>query len=406
MTDTSPRRVLITGCGAVSPFGVGVPRLWSGLLEGRCALAPIRSFDTAGLAHALAGQVPAFEPAAHLSGADAERLDRIGQYALTAAREALHDARLDLASVDRTRVGAIVATTLGGMELGEQYVRCRRDGRAFDARQLLHVPYAATATRLARALSVRGPVFSPSIACASGTYAVGLALELIRRGQADAFVVGGAEIVCHFVVSGFTSLHATAAEAVRPFDARRDGLAIGEGAAMLVVESDAHARARGAGGDVELLGCGLSGDAVHMTAPARDGAGAVRAMRAALGDAAVAPQAIDFVSAHGTGTGYNDAMEMAAIATVFGSAARHLPVNSIKGAIGHTLGAAWSFEAIMCARVLREGVIPPTVGCEQLDPACPFDLVRGTARSHPVQIAVSTSSAFAGNNAAIVLRRA
>jgi 3-oxoacyl-[acyl-carrier-protein] synthase II len=406
MTDTSTRRVLITGCGAVSPFGVGVPQLWSGLLEGRSALAPIRSFDTAGLAHALAAQVPAFEPTAHLDAADAARLDRIGQYALTAAREALRDAQFDLAAVDRTRVGAIVATTLGGMELGEEYVRCRRDGRVFDARQLLHVPYAATATRLARALGVRGPVLSPSIACASGTYAVGLALELIRRGQADAFVVGGAEVVCHFVVSGFTSLHATTAEAVRPFDARRDGLAIGEGAAMLVVESDAHASARGAVGDVELLGCGLSGDAVHMTAPARDGAGAVRAMRAALADAAVPPHAVDFVSAHGTGTGYNDAMEMAAIAAVFGSAAPRLPVNSIKGAIGHTLGAAGSFEAIMCARVLREGLIPPTAGCEQPDPACPFDLVRGTARHRPVQIAVSTSSAFAGNNAAIVLRHA
>jgi 3-oxoacyl-[acyl-carrier-protein] synthase II len=175
---------------------------------------------------------------------------------------------------------------------------------------------------------------------------------------------------------------------------------------MLVVESEAHARARGAMADIELAGCGLSGDAVHMTAPARDGAGAARAMRAALHDAGVAPSEIDFVSAHGTGTLYNDAMEMAALAAVFGASAPRPSVNSIKGAIGHTLGAAGSFEAIMCARVLRDGVIPATAGCEQLDPACALDIVRERPRRQPVRIALSTSSAFAGNNAAIVLRRA
>ena len=172
------------------------------------------------------------------------------------------------------------------------------------------------------------------------------------------FVVGGAEALCHFVVSGFNCLRATTADAVRPFDARRDGLVLGEGAAMLVVESAAHARARGAARDVEVAGTGLSGDAVHMTAPARDGAGAARAMRAALRDAGVAPAEVDFVSAHGTGTVYNDAMEMAAIAACSATAAPRIPVNSIKGAIGHTLGAAGSFEAIMCARILREGDHP------------------------------------------------
>jgi len=405
MTDPSPCRAFVTGCGAVSPFGGGVATFWQGLLDGHSALAPIRSFDTAGLTHTLAGEVPEGSTAARLTADEAARLDRIGQYALAAAREALGDARLDLAGTDPTRVGVIAATTLGGMQLGEAYLRSRRGGAAFDARQLLHVPYAATATRLARALGVRGPVVSPSIACASGTHAVGLALELIQRDRGDVFVVGGAEALCHFVVAGFNSLRATTADAVRPFDARRDGLAVGEGAAMLVVESAAHARARGAARDVEIAGAALSGDAVHMTAPARDGAGAARAMRAALREAGIAPQQVDYVSAHGTGTVYNDAMEMAALASVFGEVAPRLPVNSIKGAIGHTLGAAGSFEAILCARVLREGVIPPTAGCEQLDPACALDVVRGAPRRQPVRIALSTSSAFAGNNAAIVMRR-
>jgi 3-oxoacyl-[acyl-carrier-protein] synthase II len=404
MTDPS-RRAFITGCGAISPLGCGVPAFWRGLLEGRSALAPIRSFDTTGLTNTLAAEVPDFVPEQHLSAAEARRLDRVGQYALAAAREALRDARLDLARIDRTRAGVIAATTLGSMALAEAYLRSRRDGTPFAPRQLLHVPYAATATRLARALEVCGPVVSPSIACASGTHAVGLALELIRCGHGDVFVVGGAESVCHFVVTGFNSLRATTATAVRPFDAQRDGLAIGEGAAILVVESAAHAEARGAPLQIEVAGSGLSSDAVHMTAPARDGAGAARAMRAALRDAGVTPHEIEFVSAHGTGTVYNDAMEGAALTAVFGEATPRLPVNSIKGAIGHTLAAAGSFEAILCARALREGLIPPTAGCVDLDPSCSLDVVRGAPRRLALRLALSTSSAFAGNNAAIVLRR-
>jgi 3-oxoacyl-[acyl-carrier-protein] synthase II len=404
MTSSSPR-ALLTGCGAVSPLGCGAAALWDGLLAGRCGLGPIRRFDATGLSPALVGEVAGFDPVALLGAPDAKRLDRIGQYALAAAREALRDAGLDLAREDAGRVAVIAATTLGGMPIGEIYERDRQRGVEPAARALLHMPYAATAARLARRLGTRGPVVSPSIACASGTQAVGLALEMIRLGQADVVVAGGAEVLCHFVVSGFNALRATTASAVRPFDARRDGLAVGEGAAMLVIESAAHAQARGAPGAIEVAGSGLSSDAVHMTAPARDGAGAARAMRAALADAGLDASAVDFVSAHGTGTVYNDAMEMAALTTVLGPAAARVPVNGIKGAIGHTLGAAGAFEAILCARVLREQVIPPTVGCEALDPACGLDLVRDTARPATVRTALSTSSAFAGNNAAIVLRR-
>lgn len=392
----------ITGCGAVSPFGVGVPALWAGLLAGRSALGPIRGFDAGG---ARAGEVPDFDPERVLGRDTAARLDRVTQFALAAAREALGEARLDLDRVDRSRTGVILGTTLGAKRIGEDYRRARHARGDFAARRLLHFPYYAIANRLARELEVRGPVISPSIACASGTQAVGLALELIRRGQGDVFIVGGAEALCEFVVAGFNCLRATTRGVVRPFDARRDGLLLGEGAALLIVESLAHARQRGVEPDVEICGTALSGDAVHMTAPARDGAGAARAMRAALADAGLSPGDVDFVSAHGTGTVYNDAMEIAAIAAVFGEAAARLPVNSIKGAIGHTLGAAGSFEAIMCARVLREGVIPPTAKCEQLEADCPLDVVLGEPRRAPVRVALSTSSAFAGNNAAIAFRK-
>ena len=393
----------ITGCGAVSPFGTGVPALWAGLLGGGSALGPIRGFEAGG---AKAGEVPDFDPERSLGGEAATRLDRVTQFALAAAREALGEAGLDLGRADRSRAGVILATTLGAKRIGETYRRAKHAGTAFAARQLLHFPYYAVANRLARELDVRGPVISPSIACASGTQAVGWALELIRRGQGDVFVVGGAETLCEFVVAGFTCLRATTREVVRPFDSRRDGLLLGEGAAVLIVESLAHARRRGIEPDVEICGTALSGDAVHMTAPARDGAGAARAMRAALADAGLSPADVDFVSAHGTGTVYNDAMETAAIAAVFGEAAARIPVNSIKGAIGHTLGAAGSFEAIMCARVLREGLIPPTANCESLEADCPLDLVVGAPRRGAVRVALSTSSAFAGNNAAIVLRKA
>jgi len=397
------RTAVVTGAGALSPLGPGVVAFWDGLLAGRVALGPIRGFDTTGCTNDIAGEVAGFSADDTIGIDAARRLDRLSQFALAAANEALRDSGLDLSRLDRTRVGVVLATTLGGMLLGEAYHR-RRPGDAFDTRQLLHMPYYAVSARLARDLGVRGPVVSPSIACASGTHAIGLGLELIRLGHADVLVVGGVETLCPFVVHGFNCLRATTGDTVRPFDARRDGLLLGEGAAVLVVEAAAHAAARGVPADVEVAGTGLSGDAAHITAPARDGAGAARAMQGALDDASLTADAVDFVSAHGTGTVYNDAMEMAAIASVLGRRVSQVPVNSIKGVIGHTLGAAGTFEAIMSVRVLQTGLIPPTVNCEELDPACPLDVVRATPRRHRVQTILSTSSAFAGNNAAIVLR--
>lgn len=389
-------RAFLTGCGAVSPFGAGVETLWTALRAGRSAVAALRGIVVDGLDGVLAAEVP---PAA-VADDGRERIDR---FAHAAALEALGDAGLRLADCDRTRVAVVVGTTLGAMPIGERYLRARHAGAPFAARRLLGHPYAATATNLARALGTRGPVLSPSIACASGTHALGLARDLILHDHADVVLAGGAEALCEFVLAGFACLRATTATAVRPFDARRDGLALGEGAALLVVESEAHARRRGAPLQAEIAGSGLSSDAVHMTAPARDGAGAARAMRAALAEAGLTADAVDVVSAHGTATVFNDAMEMAALDAVFGTE-RRVPVSGIKGAIGHTLAAAGAFEAILCARILRDGVVPPTAGCDEVDPACGLDIVRGTARRVAARVVLSTSSAFAGNNAALVLR--
>src|SRR5205807_1485306 len=266
-------------------------------------------------------------------------------FALEATAQALADAGLVPASLDARRLGVALGTTLGGARLFERWL----DGEAVGDPE--RIPYYAPAVRVGRRLACRGPVVTPQLACASGTQAIALAADWVRNGRADVVLAGGADLLCRFVVVGFNCLRATADRA-RPFDVARRGLVLGAGAAAV---------------------------ATHMTAPDREGRGAARAMEAALADAGLDPAAVGFVSAHGTGTPYNDAMEAVAIARVFGP--RGVPVNSIKGAIGHTLGAAGAFEAVLCLQVLAERIVPPTVGLAAVDPACAaLDLVYGEPR--------------------------
>jgi len=379
---------VITGCGVVSPLGTGLRAFWEGLLAGRSAVEPIASFPADDLVPRAAAEVrdvPRTDP------------DRAGAFALEAVTQALADAALEPASVDPRRLGVALGTTLGGMQLFERWL----DGEPTEG--LAQIPYYAPAVRVARRLGCRGPVATPQLACASGTHAIALATDWVRSGRADVVLAGGADLLCRFVVAGFNCLRATA-EAARPFDAARRGLVLGEGGAVVVVEDAGHAARRGARVRGRVLGVGAAADATHMTAPDREGRGAARAIEAALADADVAPARVGFVSAHGTGTPFNDAMEAVAITRVFGP--RKVPVNSIKGAIGHTLGAAGAFEAILCLQVLAEGFVPPTAGLATVDPACAgLDLVYGEPRRHPAETAVSTSSGFAGVNAALVLGR-
>jgi 3-oxoacyl-[acyl-carrier-protein] synthase II len=367
---------------------------WDGLVAGRSALAPIRRFPSADLTPRTAAEVddvPDGDP------------DRAGGFALRAASEALADAALEVGAGDPRRIGVVLGTTLGGMHVFEQWVAARLAAAPAPA-GVEQVPYFAPATRVARTLGCRGPVATTQLACASGTHAVALAAQWVRTGRADVVLAGGTDLLCRFVVAGFNCLKATA-ETARPFDAARRGLVLGEGAAVLVIEAAEHAARRRAHVRARLLGAGAAGDATHMTAPDREGGGAARAIGAALADAGLGPAAVAFVSAHGTGTPYNDAMEAVALRRVFGPGA--VAVNSIKGAIGHTLGAAGAFEAAMCVQVVCEGVVPPTAGLVTIDPACgDLDLVVGTARRMAVPVAVSTSSGFAGANAALVLGQA
>jgi 3-oxoacyl-[acyl-carrier-protein] synthase II len=382
---------VITGCGVISPLGGSVSAFWNDLVAGRSAVAPIRAFPAADLTPRAAAEVadgPAADP------------DRAGAFALAAASQALADAALDLAAVEPTRIGVAVSTTLGGMGLFERWQAA--DGE-IPAAGLAQIPYYAPAVRLARAVGCRGPVVTPQLACASGTHAIALAAEWVRGGRAQVVLAGGTDLLCRFVVAGFNALRATA-EVARPFDRDRRGLVLGEGAAIVVVEDEEAARRRGAPVRAHILGAGAAGDAVHMTAPDREGAGAARAIGAALEAAGVTAAAVDFVSAHGTGTPYNDAMEAAALARVFGEG--RVPVNSIKGAIGHTLGAAGAFEVVLCVQALATGLVPPTAGLVTVDPVCGgLDLVYGEPRRRAMEVAVSTSSGFAGANAALVLGR-
>jgi 3-oxoacyl-(acyl-carrier-protein) synthase len=388
LPNFSTRAAVITGCGVVSPLGSGVRTFFEGLVMGRSAVGPITGFDASGLSPSVAAEV---------RESSITDPDRAGAFALRAAREAVADAGLEGALP--ARLGVVLGTTLGGMRLFETW----NAGRRTDV-DLERVPYFAPAVRVARALGCHGPVVTTQLACASSTHAVALAADLVRRGRADAVLAGGADLLCRFVVAGFNCLRATA-DAARPFDRDRRGLVLGEGAAVVLVEDAGHAARRGARLRGRLLGVGAAADAVHMTAPDREGGGAARAILAALGDAGLTPDAIDFVSAHGTGTPYNDAMEAVALGRVFGD--RRVPVNSIKGAIGHTLGAAGAFEVVMCLAAMAEGVVPPTAGLVNLDPACArLDLVFGGRRRTTLERSLSTSSGFAGTNAALVLGRA
>ncbi len=328
---------------------------------------------------------------------------RAATMATWAAEEALADAGQPHAGA---RLGLACGTTLGGIAGWLPLVRATMGSVPASLAAPARWGQAGPAEAVAAAIGARGPLLVPSVACASGNVALGAALDLVRRGRCDVVVAGGADALHDFVLAGFGALKAADAAPCRPFDRRRRGLNLGEAAAFVVVESEAHARARGARIRAWLDGYGISADAVHMTGPDREGRGAARAMESALADAGRSAGDIGYVSAHGTATPFNDLMEAKAMALVFGARASSTPLNSIKSALGHTLGAAAALEAIACVRTLETGLVPPTPGCEELDPEIALDVVRGAARPVTARVALSTASGFGGTNAAIVLSAA
>lgn len=402
------KRAAVTGLGAVSGLGLGVDALWQGLLRGESAPRRYPALAAAGLAVgpiakvwlAGDGDAPESDDGAALLAGRAEA--RATELLRLAAHEALRDAGFS-GRPPELRLGLAIGTTLGEKAPWVHGLRETWQGR--DAPSAADFGAAAPAQALAAALAV-DELRVVSTACASGNAALAVALGWLARGECDAVLAGGVDALQEFVLSGFVALRAHSAEPCKPFDATRSGLNLGEGAGLLFLEPAGQARAAGRRIRAFLAGAGLSCDAHHMTGPDREGRGAARAMRAALADAGLPTTAVDFVSAHGTATVFNDLMEARGLEQLLGERVRAVPVNSIKGAIGHTLGAAGALEAVMAVRALEEQLIPPTAGLREPDPAIPLRIVAGEPLRGPLSTVLSTSSGFGGVNAAVVLERA
>ena len=407
MADRARRRVVVTGLGAVSPFGAGVAALAAGIRAGRTAIARFDLFDHERQRTHVAGQVPAAAIARTDRSNGRTLLSRTDLFGEIAALEAVGAARLPLDSAALADVGLFFGSSTGGMFEVEDYYRVlkahgarRRSARAIAAHQT-----NSPGDAVARRLGIGGPVETISSACAAATLAIGAALDALRVGEVDVAIAGGSDALCRLTYSGFNALRAVDEGPCRPFRADRQGLSLGEGAGLLVLETEEHAARRGAPILLELAGAGATCDAHHMTAPHPEGSGAARAMRTALEDAGVAPDAVDFVNAHGTGTPLNDASEWEAMRAVFGERASRVPLTSTKSLVGHLLGACGAIEAVVTATCLMDG-FQHAMPARPDDAGIGPDLVLGAARplSDP-RVAISTNFAFGGANAALVFRR-
>jgi 3-oxoacyl-[acyl-carrier-protein] synthase II len=405
------RRVVVTGMGVVSPFGVGIDAFWDGLTQGRSGVRRITRFDASPYPSQIAGEVPDFNAAAHLPRRDVVRTDAFIHFALISALAALGDSGVKIDG-QNDRVGVSIGTGMGGVPLLlSSWETLRREGMAGVSAYALpgSLPNMAAGWVSLRT-GARGPLFSPTTACAASSQAVGDAFRTIQRGDADVMLAGGTDSLIHpLVIAGFSAIRALSTRnddpqrASRPFDRDRDGFVLAEGAGILVLEALEPARARGARIYAEVLGYGLSADAHHPTASSSEGP--ARAMQLALTDARLSPEAVDYVNAHGTSTQLNDQHETEAIKAVFGDHARRLAVSSIKSMTGHLVGAAGGVEAIATVLALHHGVLPPTINHTTPDPACDLDYVPNQARRVPIRVAMSNSFAFGGTNAILVLGR-
>ncbi len=409
------RRVVVTGLGVVSPVGIGTETFWQALLAGKSGVGPITQFDTTDFPVKIAGEVKDFDAETYVGDKKAARhMDRNTQFAIAAAIEAAKDANFDIEKEDPTRCGSLIGSGIGGIATTEETV-LKIENRGPAKVNPFAVPMMIAnmaAGQVSIHFGLQGPVLTDVTACASGTNSIGLALRLIQCGDADVIFAGGTEAaVCKTPMAGFAAMKALSSrdcppeEASCPFDARRDGFVLGEGAGVLVLEELGHAKARGAKIYAELVGYGMSGDAYHMTAPAPGGALQLRSMENAIRDAGLAPADISYVNAHGTSTHLNDMNETAALKTLFGERAYQVPVSSTKSMIGHLLGAAGALEAIVCALSIRDQKIHPTINLKERDPECDMDYVAEGAREADVNVAMSNSFGFGGHNAVIVLRR-
>ncbi len=408
-------KVVVTGLGTISPVGNNPEIAWKNILSGQSGVGPITHYDASEYKTRFAAEVKDFDPIALYGSREARRMDRFAQFAVAACMQAVENAQLEIHDGNRERIGVTIGTGIGGLgTLFEQMQIFFERGPSRVSPFLVPMMLPDTAAGMvAIHLGLQGPNMAVVTACATGTNAVGEAAEMIRREQADVVLAGGSEaVIVPIAMAGLSVMTALSTRndapqrASRPFDLDRDGFVMGEGSAILVLESEDHAKARGAHILAEVTGYGATNDAYHISAPAENGAGAALCMRNALRHANLGLNDIQYINAHGTSTPLNDKSETAAIKTVFGEQAYQIPVSSTKSMTGHLLGASGALEAMICTLALRDQVMPPTINYETPDPVCDLDYVPNTCRAAKLDHVMSNSFGFGGHNATIILSRA
>jgi len=408
------RRVVVTGVGLVSPLGIGTAANWEALCAGRSGIGPITHFEAAEFSCRIAGEVKGFDPLAFVNKKDVKKMDVFIQYAIAAAQFAMDDSGVRVTDANAARVGVFIASGIGGFSTIEREHKAlleggpRRISPFFIPASIINLAAGQVSIRF----HAKGPNSATCTACSASAHAIGDAFEIIKRDDADVMIAGGSEAaITPLAVGGFAAMRALSTRnddplhASRPFDRDRDGFIMGEGAGVVILEELEHARARGASIYAELVGYGMSADAFHITAPSEDGEGGMRVMQKALASAAIAPEQVSYINAHGTSTPFNDKLETLAIKRVFGDRARSLAISSTKSMTGHLLGAAGGLEAGITALAVKHQIIPPTINYEFPDPECDLDYVPNQTREAPIEYALSNSFGFGGTNGALLFRR-
>ena len=408
------RRVVVTGLGVISPVGNKIETFWQNLVQGKSGIGRISSFDASAFDSKIAGEVKQFDPSVCLSPKESRRMERFVQFAVYAAKEAYQNSGLDLSKEDPNRLGVLIGSGIGSLHaIEEEHKVLMEKGPSKISPFLIPTLIVNMAPgQVSISLGLKGPNSCVATACASGSHAVGDAFEVIQRGGAEVMVAGGTEsCITPMGIGGFCAMKALSLrngepmKASRPFDLDRDGFVMGEGAGILILEEYEHAKKRGAKIYCEIVGHGMTGDAYHMTAPSPDGLGASRAMSQALERAHLAPEAVDYINAHGTSTPLNDKTETLAIKRVFKDHAKNLAISSTKSMTGHTLGAAGGLEAVVCCLTIQKNVFHPTINYEHPDPDCDLDYIPNQAREAKVDVCLSNSLGFGGHNATLIFKR-
>jgi len=405
---------VITGLGPITPVGIGKEKFWNSLVEGVSGISYITRFDTKDYTSKIAGEVKDFQPENFIDKREARKMDRFTQFAVAGAKLAIEDSGLDIEKIDTKRVGVILGSGIGGIEtLEKEHTKLMERGPKRISPFFIPMMISNMAPgQISMIFGFKGPSFTITTACASGSHAIGEAFRTIERGGADIIVSGGSEAaVCQMSVGGFCSMRALSTrnddptKASRPFDKGRDGFVIGEGAGILILEELNHALKRKAHIYGEIIGYGSTSDAYHITAPDPEAEGAAEALRLALEDGGIEPSEVDYINAHGTSTYYNDKLETLAIKKTFGEYAKKLSISSTKSMTGHLLGAAGGVEAIASVLAIENNIIPPTINYENPDPECDLDYTPNKAVKKEVKYAISNSLGFGGHNASLLFKK-